>query len=105
LLIEPFLPALRQRGYGTSIQALPLPCIRTMFWVSVAAFSGDQWARACRGSCSPPTSSTFTTNARMRRFSAAVSGRGEVIEIFPAHYEDSAWRVSIFRDEIETISE
>ncbi|MEM9749706.1 MAG: excinuclease ABC subunit UvrB, partial [Pseudomonadota bacterium] len=31
--------------------------------------------------------------------------RGDVIEIFPAHYEDRAWRVSLFGDEIETISE
>ena len=27
--------------------------------------------------------------------------RGDVIEIFPAHYEDRAWRVSLFGDEIE----
>ena len=27
--------------------------------------------------------------------------RGDVIEIFPAHYEDRAWRVSMFGDEIE----
>jgi excinuclease ABC subunit B len=31
--------------------------------------------------------------------------KGDVIEIFPAHYEDRAWRVSLFGDEIETISE
>ena len=31
--------------------------------------------------------------------------RGDVIEIFPAHYEDRAWRVSLFGDEIESISE
>ncbi|MBI1366643.1 MAG: excinuclease ABC subunit UvrB [Alphaproteobacteria bacterium] len=31
--------------------------------------------------------------------------RGDVIEIFPAHYEDRAWRVSLFGDEIEAISE
>jgi excinuclease ABC subunit B len=31
--------------------------------------------------------------------------RGDVIEIFPAHYEDRAWRVSLFGDEVETISE
>jgi len=29
--------------------------------------------------------------------------RGDVIEIFPAHYEDRAWRVSLFGDEIESI--
>jgi excinuclease ABC subunit B len=31
--------------------------------------------------------------------------RGDVIEIFPAHYEDRAWRVSLFGDEIESITE
>ena len=31
--------------------------------------------------------------------------RGDVIEIFPAHYEDRAWRVSMFGDEIEAIHE
>jgi len=29
--------------------------------------------------------------------------RGDSIEIFPAHYEDRAWRVSMFGDEIEAI--
>ena len=31
--------------------------------------------------------------------------RGDVIEIFPAHYEDRAWRVSLFGDEVEAITE
>ncbi|MFZ5690308.1 MAG: excinuclease ABC subunit UvrB [Pseudomonadota bacterium] len=31
--------------------------------------------------------------------------RGDTIEIFPAHYEDRAWRVSLFGDEIEKIAE
>jgi excinuclease ABC subunit B len=31
--------------------------------------------------------------------------RGDIIEIFPAHYEDRAWRVSMFGDEIEEIME
>ena len=31
--------------------------------------------------------------------------RGDVVEIFPAHYEDRAWRVSLFGDEIESIAE
>jgi excinuclease ABC subunit B len=31
--------------------------------------------------------------------------RGDSIEIFPAHYEDRAWRVSLFGDEIEGIHE
>ena len=31
--------------------------------------------------------------------------RGDTIELFPAHYEDRAWRISFFGDEIETIVE
>jgi excinuclease ABC subunit B len=31
--------------------------------------------------------------------------RGDTVEIFPAHYEDRAWRLSLFGDEIESISE
>jgi excinuclease ABC subunit B len=31
--------------------------------------------------------------------------RGDVVELFPAHYEDRAWRFSMFGDEIEAITE
>jgi len=31
--------------------------------------------------------------------------RGDTIELFPAHLEDAAWRISMFGDEIETIAE
>ena len=31
--------------------------------------------------------------------------RGDTIEIFPAHLEDSAWRITMFGDEIEAITE
>src|SRR6202158_2349353 len=31
--------------------------------------------------------------------------RGDTVEIFPAHYEDRAWRLSLFGDEIEAIHE
>ncbi len=31
--------------------------------------------------------------------------RGDTIELFPAHYEDRAWRISFFGDEIESIAE
>lgn len=31
--------------------------------------------------------------------------RGDILELFPAHYEDRAWRISFFGDEIETITE
>ena len=31
--------------------------------------------------------------------------RGDNLEIFPSHYEDMAWRISFFGDEVEAISE
>src|SRR5580698_10148106 len=31
--------------------------------------------------------------------------RGDTIEIFPAHYEDRAWRIALFGDEVESIAE
>ena len=31
--------------------------------------------------------------------------RGDVLEIFPSHYEDCSWRISLFGDNIETITE
>src|SRR6184192_3556511 len=31
--------------------------------------------------------------------------RGDTLEIFPAHYEDRAWRISLFGDEVEAITE
>ena len=31
--------------------------------------------------------------------------RGDTIEVFPAHYEDRAWRIGFFGDEIESIVE
>merc|ERR1712173_482756 len=31
--------------------------------------------------------------------------RGDNLELFPSHYEDMAWRISFFGDEIEEISE
>ena len=31
--------------------------------------------------------------------------RGEIVDIFPSHYEDRAWRVSLFGDEIDAIQE
>ncbi len=31
--------------------------------------------------------------------------KGDVLDIFPSHYEDRAWRVSFFGDEIESVSE
>jgi excinuclease ABC subunit B len=31
--------------------------------------------------------------------------RGDTIEIFPAHFEDRAWRITLFGDEVEAITE
>jgi excinuclease ABC subunit B len=31
--------------------------------------------------------------------------RGETVDIFPSHYEDRAWRVTLFGDDIESIAE
>src|SRR3954454_20833639 len=31
--------------------------------------------------------------------------RGETVDIFPSHYEDHAWRITLFGDEIESIRE
>ncbi|MBU6471687.1 MAG: DEAD/DEAH box helicase family protein, partial [Alphaproteobacteria bacterium] len=31
--------------------------------------------------------------------------RGDVIDIFPAHYEDRAWRIELFGDDVDAISE
>jgi excinuclease ABC subunit B len=31
--------------------------------------------------------------------------RGEIVDIFPSHYEDRAWRVTLFGDEVESVHE
>jgi len=31
--------------------------------------------------------------------------RGDTIEIFPAHYDDTAWRFDFFGDEIDSITQ
>jgi excinuclease ABC subunit B len=31
--------------------------------------------------------------------------RGDTVELFPAHYEDRAWRITLFGDEIEALTE
>ena len=31
--------------------------------------------------------------------------RGDTVDIFPAHYEDRAWRIELFGDEVESITE
>ena len=31
--------------------------------------------------------------------------KGDILEIFPSHYEDISWKISMFGDDIESISE
>ena len=31
--------------------------------------------------------------------------RGDIVDLFPAHYEDTAWRIEFFGDDVEAISE
>ena len=31
--------------------------------------------------------------------------RGEIVDIFPSHYEDRAWRVTLFGDDVESLTE
>ena len=31
--------------------------------------------------------------------------RGDTVDVFPAHYEDRAWRINLFGDEVESIDE
>jgi excinuclease ABC subunit B len=38
-------------------------------------------------------------------FRGAFRVRGDTIEVFPAHYEDRAWRISLFGDAVEAIHE
>jgi excinuclease ABC subunit B len=38
-------------------------------------------------------------------FRGTLRSRGDTVEIFPAHLEDRAWRLSLFGDEIESIKE
>lgn len=35
----------------------------------------------------------------------AFRAKGDIIEIFPSHYEDRAWKISLFGDEVESIVE
>jgi excinuclease ABC subunit B len=78
------------------------------------------------GSVESYTSMTFTLNAGERIDPRAVAERlvanqykrndvafgrgtfrlkGDVLDIFPAHYEDRAWKLSFFGDELESIVE
>ena len=51
-------------------------------------------------------SSPCSTSAAGRDFSRGVFRvRGDTMEVFPAHYEDRAWRITFFGDEMESIVE
>src|SRR5204863_7819249 len=38
-------------------------------------------------------------------FRGSLRVRGDTVDVFPAHYEDRAWRVNLFGDEVEAIEE
>ncbi|MDX2308202.1 MAG: excinuclease ABC subunit UvrB [Hyphomicrobium sp.] len=38
-------------------------------------------------------------------FRGTFRARGDTVEVFPAHYEDRAWRITLFGDEVESIVE
>src|SRR6201981_1443234 len=67
---------------------------------------------------SPPKSDRVNRNHRAARFvelqyrrndhnffRGSFRVRGDTIELCPAHYEDRAWRISLFGDEIEAVHE
>ena len=73
-------------------------------------FGDDLHAEAGRrrstSASSSPISSRCNTSARSDDFfRGSFRVRGDTIDIFPAHYEDRAWRISLFGDEIEKIDE
>ena len=72
---------------------------------SAMTFTLKRGERSTSASCSP-TSSRCNTSATAGDFSRGTFRvRGDTIEIFPAHYEDRAWRISLFGDEVESIDE
>ncbi len=65
-----------------------------------SAASGSTSAR-----CSPIWSRCNTSARAAISIAARSACAATPIEIFPAHYEDRAWRVSLFGDEVESIHE
>jgi excinuclease ABC subunit B len=64
-----------------------------------------RWASRWRRPSSAPTSSPCSTSATTRPSGAGTfRRRGDTVEIWPVHYEDRAWRVSFFGDEVESIA-
>ncbi len=62
------------------------------------------------GSISRDTLARALAEQQYRRNDAAFQRgtfrlRGDSVDIFPSHYEDRAWKISLFGDEIEAISE
>ena len=62
-------------------------------------------ARSSASACCGPWSSSSTSATTLAFTRGAFRVRGDTIEIFPAHLEDRAWRVSMFGDEVEPIAE
>ena len=60
--------------------------------------------RSSATSCSP-ISWPFITGATTGVQRGTFRARGDTVEVFPAHYEDRAWRISLFGDEVESITE
>ncbi len=77
---------------------------------SVETYAAMTLPLARGGSCSRKSLLSGLVDLHYRRrdgdFSrGAFRVRGDVVEVFPAHYEDRAWRFSLFGDEIEEIVE
>ena len=69
-------------------------------------FTVQRGRDACRATSCSPTSSRCTTGATTPTFvRGTFRVRGDTVELFPAHLEDRAWRISLFGDEVESITE
>ena len=68
---------------------------------------GDRSARRSSSASSSPTSWRCSTSATTLGFRPRhlPGARRHVMELFPAHLEDRAWRIGLFGDEIEGIVE
>ena len=77
--------------------------VETYSEMTLTLEAGDQ-RRPHRAACSSWSSCNTGATTRISR-AARFRVRGDTIEIFPAHYEDRAWRLSLFGDEIEAIHE
>ena len=72
----------------------PGPVVAALGAVQSQDYAGGKWGLGLR--------MTGATDAALDQ---AFGLRGDTIELWPAHLDDRAWRISLFGDEIETISE